>query len=76
MKLLLDEMISPAAAQQLRAHRYDGCWRSRGSSHLGVVIVSSKRFPQGRGSLGSLVVSLARLLDDGAPYESFVGWLD
>jgi predicted nuclease of predicted toxin-antitoxin system len=49
--------------------------RSRGKSHLGVVILNPKRFPQGQASVGALVAALERLLEHGSPYEGFIHWL-
>ncbi|MGH2835098.1 MAG: DUF5615 family PIN-like protein [Solirubrobacteraceae bacterium] len=53
----------------------DRRWRSQGLAHNGVVILNPGRFPQGAGSIGALVASLDRLLSEGAPYESFIHWL-
>lgn len=53
----------------------DGQWRSQGRVHSGIVIVNPRRFPQGAGSIGALVASLARLIAGGAPYEGFIHWL-
>lgn len=116
MKLLLDEMISPVIAEQLRARGHDveavsersalrgmtdyelfeyaqttdRCLvtynrddfleldrrrRSQGQTHAGVVILNPRRFPQGATSVGALSMSLDRLLAGGAPYESFIHWL-
>ena len=51
-------------------------YRSRGRAHHGIVVLNPRRFPQGRGSLRSLVSSLDRLVAAGAPYESFIHWLE
>jgi hypothetical protein len=48
--------------------------RSQGQAHEGIVLLNPQRFPQGAVSIGALVSSLAKLLADGAPYESFVHW--
>lgn len=49
--------------------------RSQDRGHTGIVILNPKRFPQGSVSLGPLVRSLDRLMTEGAPYESFIHWL-
>ena len=43
--------------------------------HGGIVILNPRRFPQGPASIGPLVTSLERLIEAGAPYESFIHWL-
>ena len=116
MKLLLDEMISAVAAEQLRACaqdveavierrelrgltdrdlfeyaqgaerslvtynrddflELDRLYRGENRPHCGIVILNPRRFPQGPASIGPLVTSLERLIDAGAPYESFIHWL-
>lgn len=50
-------------------------YRSRGSEHHGIVILHPRRFPQGPSSVGPLVRALTGLADAGAPYPSFVRWL-
>jgi predicted nuclease of predicted toxin-antitoxin system len=47
----------------------------REKSHSGIVILNPSRFRQGPASIGPLVASLERLIDAGAPYESFIHWL-
>jgi hypothetical protein len=53
----------------------DRRYRSRGRAHAGIVVLNPRRFPQGPGSLGALVMSLDTLIGAGAPYESFIHWL-
>jgi hypothetical protein len=53
----------------------DRRYRSQSRAHSGIVVLNPRRFPQGRGSVGSLVSSLDRLIVAGAPYESFIHWL-
>jgi hypothetical protein len=53
----------------------DRRYRSQGRAHSGIVVLNPGRFPQGRGSVGSLVSSLDRLIAAGATYESFIHWL-
>jgi len=53
----------------------DRRFRSQGREHHGIVILSPKRFPQGAASIGPLVASLEQLIATGAPYESFIQWL-
>jgi hypothetical protein len=49
--------------------------RGRDRRHSGIVILNPRRFPQGPGSIGPLVKSLGGLIDSGAPYDSFIYWL-
>ncbi len=53
----------------------DRLYRGENRPHCGIVILNLRRFPQGPGSIGPLVTSLERLIDAGAPYESFIHWL-
>lgn len=53
----------------------DRRYRSQARAHAGIVILNPRRFPQGPASLGALVTSLDRLIGAGAPYESFIHWL-
>ncbi len=53
----------------------DRRFRSENRSHNGIVILSTRRFPQGAVSIGPLVTSLDRLIAAGPPYESFIQWL-
>ncbi len=53
----------------------DRLYRGENRLHCGIVILNPRRFPQGPASIGPLVTSLARLIDAGAPYESFIHWL-
>jgi hypothetical protein len=53
----------------------DRWFRSQGRSHSGIVILKPRRFPQGPASIGPLVKSLDELTAGGAPYESFIHWL-
>lgn len=50
-------------------------YRSRQREHHGIVILHPRRFPQGAASIGGLVTALARFVDVGAPYPSFIHWL-
>jgi hypothetical protein len=102
--LLLDEMLSDAIAQQLRAVGHDvvavvadaalvslpdeqilahatsagralvtanikdfmpldGQYRAAGQSHAGLILVSTKAFPQDRSFVGAIAGALAALLD-------------
>jgi hypothetical protein len=102
--LLLDEMLSSAIAEQLRARGYDVVavtedaslvgraddqvlelatvagrvlvtanikdfvpldqqWRAAGHAHAGLVLVSTKTFPQDRTFVGTIVAALDRLLN-------------
>jgi predicted nuclease of predicted toxin-antitoxin system len=53
----------------------DHLYRAGNRPHFGIVILNPRRFPQGPESIGSLVASLERLIAAGAPYESFIHWL-
>lgn len=53
----------------------DRQYRHQGRGHHGVVILNPRRFPQGKGTIGTLVASLEHFLDAGSPYPSFVHWL-
>jgi predicted nuclease of predicted toxin-antitoxin system len=53
----------------------DRLYRGENRPHRGIVILNPRRFPQGRASIGPLVTALDRLIDAGAPYESFIHWL-
>jgi Domain of unknown function (DUF5615) len=53
----------------------DRLYRGENRSHSGIVILNPRRFPQGPASIGPLIASLERLIDAGAPYESFIHWL-
>lgn len=53
----------------------DRRYRGENRPHCGIVILNPRRFPQGSASIGPLVTSLERLIDAGAPYESFIHWL-
>ena len=53
----------------------DRLYRGENRSHSGIVILNPRRFPQGPPSIGPLIASLERLIDAGAPYESFIHWL-
>jgi predicted nuclease of predicted toxin-antitoxin system len=53
----------------------DRLYRGEHWPHCGIVILNPRRFSQGPASIGPLVTSLARLIDAGAPYESFIDWL-
>ena len=50
-------------------------YRSRQQEHHGIVILHPRRFPQGAASIGSLVTALASFVEAGAPYPSFIHWL-
>ncbi|MGO8956433.1 MAG: DUF5615 family PIN-like protein [Streptosporangiaceae bacterium] len=41
----------------------DGQWRAAGQSHAGLILVSTKTFPQDRGFVGAIAGALAALLD-------------
>jgi hypothetical protein len=53
----------------------DHRFRSQDRPHNGIVILNPSRFPQGSVSTGPLVSSLDQLIGAGAPYESFIHWL-
>lgn len=53
----------------------DRLYRSTGRIHGGIIILNPRRFPQGAAAVGSLIASLAKTVDDGVPYPSFVSWL-
>ena len=48
---------------------------ARADKHVGIVVLNPRRFSQGPASIGPLVTSLDRLIAAGAPYESFIHWL-
>jgi hypothetical protein len=50
-------------------------YRSREREHHGIVILHPRRFPQGAASVGALVTALARFVEAGPPYPSFIHWL-
>jgi hypothetical protein len=53
----------------------DHRFRSQDRPHNGIIILNPSRFRQGSVSIGPLVSSLDQLIRAGAPYESFVQWL-
>lgn len=53
----------------------DRLYRGKNRPHRGIVILNPRRFPQGPDSIGPLVTALERLIEAGAPYESFIHWL-
>jgi hypothetical protein len=53
----------------------DHRFRRQNRRHHGIVILNPSRFPQGSVSVGPLVSSLDQLIVAGAPYESFIHWL-
>jgi predicted nuclease of predicted toxin-antitoxin system len=53
----------------------DRRYRDGGRDHHGIVILSTRRFPQGASIVGAIVASLDALLTAGPPYPSFVHWL-
>jgi predicted nuclease of predicted toxin-antitoxin system len=53
----------------------DHRFRSQDRRHNGIVILNPSRFPQGSVSIGNLISSLDQLIVAGAPYESFIHWL-
>jgi hypothetical protein len=53
----------------------DRRFRGLDRRHNGIVILNPSRFPQGTVSIGPLVSSLDQLISAGAPYESFIHWL-
>jgi uncharacterized protein DUF5615 len=53
----------------------DEDYRGREEAHSGIVMLHSRRFPQGSASNGKLVKSLDRLVALEPPYPSFVHWL-
>jgi predicted nuclease of predicted toxin-antitoxin system len=53
----------------------DRLYRGESRTHCGIVILNPRRFPQRPASIGPLVISLERLIAAGAPYESFIHWL-
>lgn len=53
----------------------DRLFRGKNRPHCGIVILNPRRFPHGPVSIGALVTSLDRLIEAGAPYESFIHWL-
>jgi hypothetical protein len=48
----------------------DGRYRAAGQSHAGLILVSTKTFPQNRGFPSAVTASLARLLSDMAKIQS------
>jgi Domain of unknown function (DUF5615) len=81
---LIDEDVFEYAQTQERALvtynrddylALDRRFRSQDRRHEGIVILNPSRFPQGSGSIGPLVRSLDELIRAGAPYESFIHWL-
>lgn len=50
-------------------------YRSRQQEHHGIVILHPRRFPQGTASIGALVAALSIFVEAGAPYPSFIHWL-
>ena len=48
----------------------DGRYRAAGQSHAGLILVSTKTFPQSRGFLSAITASLARLLSSTAKIQS------
>jgi hypothetical protein len=53
----------------------DRLYREQGRGHHGIVILHPRRFPQGAAITGALVNALDALISAGAPYQSFVHWL-
>jgi putative NADH-flavin reductase len=81
---LPDEAILAAAAAQGRAfvtanikdftpldHRY----KASGRTHAGLVLVSTKAFPQDRAFIGALVSALDKFLDEDRPLTDAVVFL-
>ena len=50
-------------------------YRDRGREHRGIVILHPRRFPQGSATIAALIAALAAFAGAGAPYPSFVHWL-
>lgn len=81
--LVDEEVFEYAQAQRLALVTYnrddyleiDRRFRAQNRPHDGIVILNQRRFPQGAASIGALVSSLGHLVDTGAPYESFIHWL-
>jgi hypothetical protein len=48
----------------------DGHYRAAGQSHAGLILVSTKTFPQNRGFPSAITASLATLLSDTAKIQS------
>jgi hypothetical protein len=48
----------------------DGRYRAAGQSHAGLILVSTKTFPQNRGFPTAITSSLATLLSDTAKIQS------
>jgi hypothetical protein len=48
----------------------DGRYRAAGQSHAGLILVSTKAFPQSRGFPSAIIASLAMLLRDTAKIQS------
>jgi hypothetical protein len=48
----------------------DGRYRAAGQSHAGLILVSTKTFPQNRGFPSAITASLATLLSDTAKIQS------
>ena len=71
-RLLLDEMLAPAVAQQLRNAGGDAIavseradvrilersWLAQGRLHSGLVYINSKAYPMNRGRMGSIAAAL------------------
>jgi predicted nuclease of predicted toxin-antitoxin system len=115
-RLLLDEMLGGAIAEQLRSRQHDVVavvedpsmtglsddeilanaaalgravvtlnirdfvvlgerWRSAGRSHPGLVLVSTRTFPQDSAFIGALVTALDKLLVDDPPRPDTVTFL-
>src|SRR4051812_12857026 len=53
----------------------DRQYRGTGRGHNGLVILHPRRFPIGPAGIGRVVVALDALAERGAPYPSFVHWL-
>ena len=48
----------------------DGRYRAAGQAHAGLILVSTKTFPQNRGFPSAITTSLATLLSDTAKIQS------
>src|SRR5229473_3583591 len=48
----------------------DGSYRAAGQSHAGLILVSTKTFPQNRGFPSAITVSLVTVLSDTAKIQS------
>lgn len=53
----------------------DRQYRADTRYHHGVVILNPRRCPQGAASTGALITAIETLLAAGAPYPTFVHWL-